>query len=305
MKNLKVSNNILKKGKMVLLPITLAVTITLSGCSLIPNGDRARYKNDNSKTDYSYSSVDPTTNNNIENNQATNNTQTVTFDGYDIPMKDISGYEKTNIKINFTINNYNSIENYLDKLDIIYKYEKLYKFDESLTEYDKLNLVNSHSSELKILTVDELYNIILKNNKEYKKTAKTSIYKELDNNEIREICTLIVEIANKYIKENKDINPDRLKCVLSDLKIYKQTSAVANAYVTDDNCLIISPNMLQVADMINGKGTSEDVFIHEIVHFLQKGCNCDLNKNPNLKRNFGFSYGFKNLEINSLDFTWI
>lgn len=304
MKNLKVSENIFKKGKMVLIPITLAAAITLSGCSLIPNGDRARYKTDNSKTDYSYSSIDTKPNNNTTNNN-TNNTQAITFDGYDIPMKDISEAKKTNTKINFTTNNYNSIKNYLDSLDVTYEYENLYKFDESLTEYSKLNLVNTHSSELKTITVDELYNIVLKNNKEYKKTVKTSIYKELDNSEIREICTLIVETANKYIKENKDIKEDRVRCVLSNLKLYKQTSAVANAFVTDDNCLIISPNMLQVADLINGKGTREDVFIHEIVHFLQKGCNCDLNKNTNLKRNFGFSYGFKNLEVNSLDFTWI
>lgn len=314
MKNLKISENIFKKGKMVLLPITLAAAITLSGCSLIPNGDRARYKNDDSKPDYSYSSVDTTTNNssdkstttnNITNNQETTDTQPITFDEYDIPMKDIGGYEKTNTKINFTNDNYNSIKSYIDSLDITYEYENLYKFDESLNEYNKLSLVNAHSSELKTITVDELYNIILKNNKEYKRTVKTSIYKELDNSEIREICILIVETANKYIKENKDIKEDRVRCVLSNLKLYKQTSAVANAYVTDDNCLIISPNMLQVADMINGKGTREDVFIHEIVHFLQKGCNCDLNKNTNLKRNFGFSYGFKNLEVNSLDFTWI
>lgn len=297
MKNLKVSTNILKKGKMVLLPITLAAAITLSGCSLIPNGDRARYK-DNSKPDYSHIDTKP-------NNNTTNNTQSITFDGYDIPMKDISESNKTNTIINFTANNYNSIKNYLDNLNVIYEYEHLYKFDESLSEYNKLELVNTHSSELKAITSDELYNIVLKNNKEYKKNVKTSIYKELDNSEIKEICELIVETVNKYIKENKDIKEDRVKCVLSNLKLYKQTSTVANAFVTDDNCLIISPNMLQVADLINGKGTREDVFIHEIIHFLQKGCNCDLNKNTNLKRNFGFSYTFKNLEVNSLDFTWI
>ena len=305
MNKLWVNKNIFKKGKMVLLPIAMATIVTLSGCSLIPNGDRARYQDNGSKSDYSYSSVDTTSTDNTKNKEITNNTPTISFDGYDIPMKDIGEYGKTNTKINFTTNNYNSIKNYLDSLNITYEYEKLYKFDESLTEYNKLSLVNTHSSELKNIAVDELYNVILKNNKEYKKTSKTSIYKELSNSEIREICTLIVETANKYIRENKDIKEDRVKCVLSNLKMYKQTSAVANAFVTDDNCLIISPNMLQVANMINGKGTKEDIFIHEIVHFLQKGCNCDLNKNTNLKRNFGFSYAFNNLEVNSLDFTWI
>ena len=305
MNNLRVSKNILKKGKMVLLPIAMVTIVTFSGCSLIPNGDRARYKADNSKTDYSYSSVDTKTNNNTSDKQTTNITPTIAFDGYDIPMKDISEGKKSTTKINFTTSNYNSIKSYLESINVTYEYEKLYNFKESLTEYNKLTLVNTHSNELKNITVDELYNIIVKNNKEYKKTVKTSIYKELSSSEIREICSLIVEVSNKYIKENKNISIDRVKCVLSNLKMYKQTSAVANAFVTDDNCLIISPNMLQVANMINGKGTEEDIFIHEIIHLLQKGCNCDLNKNANLKRNFGFSYAFKNLEVNSLDFTWL
>lgn len=297
MKNLKVSKNIFKKGKMVVLPITMVTVITLSGCSLIPNGDRARYQDNGSNHDYSYSSS--------TNSNTTTNTQTIPLDGYDIPMKSVSEKEKTNTKINFTDNNYNSISDYLDDLDISYEYEDLYRFDESLTEYNKLNLVSTHLNELKNITVDELYNLILKNNKEYKKNLKTSIYKELSNSEIREICTLMVETINECIKENNSISTERLKCVLSDLKIYKQTSSVANAFVTDDNCLIISPNMLEVATLINGEGTEEDVFIHEIVHLLQKGCNCDLNNNSNLKRNFGFSYEFENLEVNSLDFTWI
>ena len=297
MKNLKVNKDMFKKGKMVLLPITMAVVVTLSGCSLIPNGDRARYQDNSSKTDYSYSSS--------TNNTTPNNTQTITLGGYDIPMKSVSEKEKTNTKINFTNSNYNSIKNYLDNLTVTYEYEDLYKFNESLTQYNKLNLVNTHSNKLKNITVDELYNVILNNNKKYKKTVKTSIYKELNGSEIREICSLMVDTINKYLSTNKDINIDRLKCVLSDLKMYKQTSSVANAFVTDDNCLIISPNMLQVASMINGKGTEKDIFIHETVHFLQKGCNCDLNKNTNLKRNFGFSYGFKDIEVNSLDFTWL
>lgn len=309
MKNLKVNENIFKKGKMVLLPITMATIITLSGCSLIPNGDRARYSDNNSNTDFSYSSkdtsIDNTTSNTAADETIINDTITVAFGDYYIPMKDTSEGKKTTTKINFTNSNYNSIKSYLNSLNVIYEYENLYNFNESLTEYNKLNLVNTHSNKLKNITVDELYNMIVNNNKEYKKSVKTSIYKELNSNEIRQICELIVETVNKYIKENKDIKVDRIKCVLSNLKMYKQTSSVANAFVTDDNCLIISPNMLEVASLINGKGTDKDIFIHEIVHLLQKGCNCDLENNSNLKRNFGISYGFNNVKVNSLDFTWL
>lgn len=309
MKNLRVNKNIFKKGKMILLPITMTATIILSGCGLTPNGDRARYSNYDTSTNYSYNYTDNTPNN-IPSTESSSNTQNidttdVNLDDYIIPMEDISNGNLSQTKINFTSSNYDEIKLYLDNLTVFYEYEDLYNFKETLNEYNKLNLVDNHNCKLKNITVDELYSIIVNNNEEYKKNIKTSIYKELSSSEMREICELIVEIVNNSLKSNNDISIDRIKCVLSNLKLFKQTSSVANAFVTDDNCLIISPNMLEVASLINGKGTDKDIFIHEINHFLQKGCNCDLNNNDNLKRNFGISYGFNNVKVNSLDFTWL
>lgn len=301
MKNLKINENIFKKGKMVLLPIALSTTIVLSGCSLIPNGDRAKYSNYDTNTN-SYNYTDTTSPGTTTQNTDTIN---VNLSEYRIPMKDISNGNLSQTKINFTNNNYDEIKLYLDNLTVSYEYGDLYNFSETLNEYNKLNLVDNHAGKLKNITVDELYNIIVNNNKEYKKNIKTSIYKELSSSETREICKLIVKTVKNSLKTNKDISTDRIKCVLSDLKLFKQTSSVANAFVTDDNCLIISPNMLEVASLINGKGTDKDIFIHEINHLLQKGCNCDLNNNKNLKRNFGISYGFNNVKVNSLDFTWL
>lgn len=308
MKNLKISKGILKKGKLVLLPISIATAITITGCSLVPNGNRAKYSNSNSSLASSYNYSDNSSfesKNNITSNYTKDKTTTnVDLENYNISMKDIMNGELIKTKLDFSNSNYNDFKCFLDNLTTCYEYESLYNFEDSLSEYNTLNLVISHNSDLKSITEDELYSVIVKNNKEYKKNVKTSIYKELSIDEIKEMCSLIVEIVNNSLNSN-DISIDRVKCVLSDLKLFKQTSSVANAFVTDDNCLIISPNMLQIASLINGNGTEKDVFIHEINHLLQKGCNCDLESNSNLKRNFGISYAFNNVKVNSLDFTWL
>lgn len=301
MKKISIYKSILKKGKMILLPITLATTILFGGCSLKLNINKARYSNtDNNNSSNSY--VDDSSNVTSIDQEVIEDKN---FISDDCPMKDIKEGELTATNIKFNDTNYTEFNNYLSSLNTYYDYENLYNFDSSLNEYNQLQLSNNHMYSLNDLSVDSLVNQVKNNNLDYKKTNKTSIYKELESNELREICKIIIDTVNSYMKDNKDISIDRIKCVLSNLKIFNQGSSVNNAFVTDDNCLVVSPNMMQIAKIMNGNETDKDVIIHEINHLLQKGCNCDLNKNENLKRNFGFSYGFKNIKVNSLDFSWI
>ncbi len=298
-KKLKVYfNKFKKKVKYALVPIALATTVTLSGCSLFANGNKAKYKTDK--------------NTSISQN---NNSIVSEIDEDNVVVDEKNTIIEGNIPLNSTgnklydnmINYKNNAEfiSYLNNLNTKYDFENLYNLDNVLNEYNKLSLTNKHDNCLSSITVDELMNKVLKNNEKYKKENKSSIYRELKNKEIRNLCEMIVNVVNDFVKGNDSIDVSRIRCVLGDLKILSQKSSFNNAFVTDDNCLVVSPNMLEVAQLINGKGTDEDVLIHEINHLLQKGCNCDLNKNSNLKRNYGFSYGFKNIGVNSLDFSWI
>lgn len=290
-KNLRVYfNKFKKKVKYALVPIALATTVTLSGCSLLANGNKAKYKtNKNTNTSQNNDSIVSE----IEDN--------VVVEG-NVPLNSTGNKLYDNV-INY--NNNDEFISYLNNLSVKYDYENLYNLDDSLNEYNKLLLTDKHDGSLSSITVDELMSKVLKNNKKYKKENKSSIYRELKNKELRNLCEIIVNTVNDFIKDNDSIDVNRIKCILGDLKILSQRSSFNNAFVTDDNCLVMSPNMLKVAQLINGEGTDKDVLIHEINHLLQKGCNCDLNKNSNLKRNFGFSYGFKNIGVNSLDFSWI
>ena len=290
-KNLRVYfNKFKKKVKYALVPIALATTVTLSGCSLLANGNKAKYKtNKNTNTSQNNDSIVSE----IEDN--------VVVEG-NVPLNSTGNKLYDNV-INYSNND--EFISYLNSLNTKYDYENLYNLDDSLNEYNKLLLTDKHDGSLSSITVDELMSKVLKNNEKYKKENKSSIYRELKNKELRNLCETIVNTVNDFIKDNDSIDVNRIKCILGDLKILSQRSSFNNAFVTDDNCLVISPNMLKVAQLINGEGTDKDVLIHEINHLLQKGCNCDLNKNSNLKRNFGFSYGFKNIGVNSLDFSWI
>lgn len=298
MSKIRINKNILNKGKYALIAIPMVATIALSGCSFFPDGDRARYSN---AVSYSNTSDYTVSNDYAEDNKIDSE---FNFDDLNIPLKDIGNVDLSKMRVAYTNSQNSNFISYLNKVDVIYDYENIYNFDSALKEYNKLSLVNTHNNDLKNLNENELYNLILENNKKYKKNNNSSIYKELSSKEIKKIVNIILTTVNDFNKSNSDISVDRIKCVLSDLKLFIQKSSMSNAFVTNDNCLVISPNMMKFANTINGEGTEEDVLKHEIVHLLQKGCNCDLNENQNLKRNFGICYGFKDIEINSLDFTW-
>lgn len=295
MKNIRINKNLFKKGKLALIAIPVSLTIAFSSCSLTPDGERARYKNVENGTDIT------------TENEITNDIESIIkidIDYLNHPLKDVGDINLRDKKINYS--NYNNIEfkTYLDNIKVVYNYEDIYNFEKALNEYNKLNLTNSHNSNLKSLNQIELQKIILENNELYKEKNKSSIYKKLSSKELSRIIETIITTVNDFIYSNPNISSERIICVLSDLKIFVQKSSMNNAFVTNDNCLVLSPNMLKFANTINGEGTDEDVLKHEIIHLLQKGCNCDLNQNDNLKRNFGICYNFKNIEINSLDFTW-
>lgn len=298
-KNLRVYfNKFKKKVKYALVPIALATTVTLSGCSLFANGNRAKYKTDKN---LSVSQNDNSIISEIDEDNVVVDEKNTIIEG-NIPLNSTGNKLYDNI-----INYKNNAEfiSYLNNSNTKYDFENLYNWDNVLNEYNKLSLTNKHDKGLSSITVDELMNKVLKNNEKYKNDNKSSIYKNLDKKEFRELCKFIVKVVNDFIRDNNSIDVNRIKCILGDLKIFSQKSSTANAFVTDDNCFIISPNMLEIAKWRNGGNTDKDVFIHEINHLLQKGCNCDLKKNKNLKVNFGISYSFKNQKLNSLKYTWL
>lgn len=288
------NNSFFKLGKRVLLPVTLACTLILPGCKTIERKNAPSYSNVSQESYF---------NNSEQNSSYIDYSNTSSETEKTVPMKDIFFGDKECTMVSFNEESLLEFNNFLDNTNIYYDYENLYNIEAALNEYNKLVFNDKHSHSIDITNPNELLNVILKNNEEYKKNEVMSLYKDLSNEELLSLCKLIVKTVNDFLNDNPDISKERISCVLSDLKVFNTSFTMSIAYVTGDNIMALSPNMLNFVELLDTEKT--DSIIHEIVHLLQKGCNCDYEKNSNLSHNYGFSYNFKNLKINSLDYSWL
>ena len=153
-KKLKVYfNKFKKKVKYALVPIALATTVTLSGCSLFANGNKAKYKTDK--------------NTSISQN---NNSIVSEIDEDNVVVDEKNTIIEGNIPLNSTgnklydnmINYKNNAEfiSYLNNLNTKYDFENLYNLDNVLNEYNKLSLTNKHDNCLSSITVDDLFSFL-------------------------------------------------------------------------------------------------------------------------------------------------
>lgn len=292
MKKLELYSDKIRNFKYVLLPIALATTITLSSCS-IAERKHTNYQNFNSyHDDFEYNNE--VSNDEVENQTLVNNS----------PMNRIQNGNYIGRKINYSNENYCMFLSNLNNINVYYDYATFYNIEKSLDEYYKIKLSITHPNINYSITSDNVYKIIKSNNEEYKKNNHLILYKELSDKDLKEICDLIANIINDFIKNHQDIDDNRIKCIINNLKILNQKSSIANAFVTDDDCLILGTNTMMIANVLMGKNAESDVIIHEIVHLLQKGCKCDIKNNQHLLHNFGISYKFDNVSVNSLDYSW-
>lgn len=298
---MKIQNINLKRIKKIvkikLIALGLAgVTLISSGCAI---NIRQNNKNNNNNNNTNYASDYKEDN---TNSQEESIVETINIDK-NIPLETISNDLNYPISITMAEKNYNNFINSLEKNETYYKYSDLYLFDENLNEYNKLKMHKNHNLKLKKLDSNELYEIVKDNNKKYCEKKYSMQKNNIEDKELKNICNVIIEVCNDFVKENPMILEERLRCVLSDLKIFYRAT-YNNAYVTDDNCLILSSVMIEITNINYGDNTERKTLVHEIVHLLQKGCNCDQFDNDFI-HNFGFSYNFKRTNDTSLDFTWL
>lgn len=289
-KNIKFNKNYLKKkrklkiSKMVIgvVAVFSVATSTLTGCINRKSNTTSSFNNSTPSYSYSYSS-------------------------FDNPLNKIDSYEYSNDGVIVTDSSYNEFVNYLDNIDTTYTYENLYEINNALNNYEQVKnfKVDNHNSPIKNITVDELFSVVKSNNRKYleqkKKEYVSDFYEEFSDGDLRKICGIIVETINCYIEKGKVSNQEEVKCILGDLKIFERTT-LTNAYVTDDNALMISPSMINTLK-IKSSSSNQDVFkdtiSHEAMHMIQKGC-----VHNTVTYRIGNSFKFENLSINPLFWNW-
>lgn len=286
-KNVKVYKK--KIGAYKLMLIGLASSIILTGCA---DGSRALYTEQQVSSESEIVIEQPIEEPNIE------------IDGI-VPLSDV-GSSKYNLQdVYLTGDEYNNFIDDLNQIVVNYQYSNLYNIDDALSEYNKLTITSNHASRISAINADELYNVVLENNENYMKDNPHTLYEEVSKKELKNFCIAICDIINYYLETCPEISIDRISCTLSNLKILEQEGSMSNAFVTIDNCLVVSPTMIEIIGIMDSENDVYDILTHEVIHLLQKSCNCDLSCNINLTYGYGFGYEFNTLAVNSLNNTWL
>lgn len=276
-----------KKQKLKIMMIYLSIIASLtSGCS------KKEIKNNK----LNFNKIDTTTSyydNSISNNN-----------NYDNSFNNIDDYNYNGEHILLSEDSFNAFQCFLKENKTKYYYENYYEIDKAFSEYSKVKDLNveNHSYTIKELSAEELYNTVKKNNKIYLEREKysASLYSELDDKTLKEVCDIIINTILYYQSDINDIN--ETKCILGNLKIFSKPF-LSNASVSDDNCLLMNINMintLEIKKTSKEQNVFEDTISHETIHLLQDCC----IDNKKIKYRIGNSYKFNNLEINSLFYNW-
>lgn len=163
--------------------------------------------------------------------------------------------------------------------------------DHKAEHHGTFNFVNGRVDE------NELYRVVKYNNDHYNYSITFT------DSELSKICHTVAKNLNYALSTNSYIDKDALKCVLSNLKIFKEND-VTNARITDDLVLAISP--ASIANLQNTVGDSVDAFDltigHETGHLPQMPCNDEFDHSNSTK--IGFNQKWDDEPVNSLFWNW-
>lgn len=216
----------------------------------------------------------------------------VEVDQVDTPVSlDSAGYEK--------------LLAYIDAMETQYPYSELFNLEAARESRDSFSAPSVHRGDIRNqngqFSIDLLVDAVIKNSDEYYEQlgSMNSFYKKMSEDDIREICKMIlqyIEEADKFV----EVDVDRVSCCLADLKMLYRPGGSAMASVNMEMLLSVNPSMISLAQVIASEQDAErDTLIHEIMHIIQHFC-----FDSEEKRFLGVSYQDTSLDINPLYWSW-
>ncbi len=181
-------------------------------------------------------------------------------------------------------------KSFLSKISVSYPYENLYNFDAVLDKYySAKEYVSSAESifEDNSISAEQLFKIVKQNNREL---ADKAI---IEDSKLKEICSMVCEVINDYLKKGKNIDYSLLSRKILKLKIEKFSDFGYGFYDNESNCLSID-----VESSESSVGLDKIVF-HEVYHLIQ-----NIPSHDNIDYQHGFCCKFGDESINSLNLTW-
>lgn len=217
--------------------------------------------------------------------------------------------DKGDINIKLNELNYNSFIAYLNSCDSTYEYEDLYEIDEAISKYKENNQIQTHIYDITngtgILTSEELYNVVTKNNSEYlsqTNNLESNFYEEISDSSIKKVCNLIVECINTETNNNSDIDKKVVFCTLKNLKILKHKISTANAFYNENGILSVDDENIQHYQNLNEDiDAYRQVIYHEAMHIIQSACPDQLSKD---ETEMGICQKYSSSTVNPFYWEW-
>lgn len=294
----KTKGTIIKTITGVTAPLLLATSLT--GCFSGESDFDKYYNHQNNypSSDYSYQedfdgySSSDKINNYSSNSSATNNNfnSSLVLDDY------LNKIINSNVVLDS--NSLNAYINQINNLKVEYAHSNLYGNQELFNKYNSLQKYKSTTPSLfknGQITVDTLYSVVKKNNE----NANLSNNQQLSDSNLREICSIMVNLFNDYAKRHNEADLNLLSEKISELKIINFDGFSNGFYDNTLGKMGFSVNYL--------KGKSNEFFKetiqHETHHLIQAASIKEIS-NLNLENRFGICYKFSDAEVNSLYWSW-
>jgi len=252
------------------------------------------YEQDNSYTSSEYNNssnkYENSTESNYDNNKVDNPNLSLDLDDYSINI--------INSKVTFDQYSMDTFVNYIKNIEVSYPYSSLFRTDLTLDKYNSLNKYNGQTESFfknNNISVDTLFSIVKKNNEEANLVQKAT----LSDSELKEICSIIVEVLNDYATKHPNANLNILSEKINNLKILKFDD-FSNGYFDSTNGKMgFNVSKLKSKSYEFYKNTIQ----HETYHLIQANTIGEAEK-LNFDNRYGISYKFNDVNVNSLSLPW-
>ena len=295
--------SVLKKMKYTIVPIGLALAISLSGCTTKgPTSSRndtpttPRPSTQNEQT-YTPNSSTPS-NELIIQEQPETTTPSI---GQATSTKKLEEAEEIILSEEFRISqdSNNTLQNFISSIHVDYPYANRYGIDEALAKYYSVKHPTITSNEIINNGVinSGFYDAVKRNNEEYFQGEPFLSHKEMDKSVLTEITSYIRDYLNKLIKENPDIDLNVLDYTLKNLIIVQNNSAFGNAGVEFDQPLLwVNLGAIENSAKNTGLNALKINMEHEATHLVKQ----NYLPTDTYTYNFGLAYYFDELINNPL-----
>ena len=167
----------------------------------------------------------------------------------------------------------------LADIDIAFAYEECFGIETMEALLEERLPVHKESEYGMIVDskvdVEALYTSVVSQSEMFREESAHYMYTLIENKaELMQILTYVAEAVDLYCESAEAANIGELDCILRNLKVYYR-SGTTNAAFTDENCLLVNPNMIQMMEVISENEESfRNILYHETQHMFQSDCPC-------------------------------